>query len=451
MTRHPLRKPAWPTLALALAFASVPPSALAGACPACTPSGLEAHEWGTFTTVSASSGRALAGLFVDASRLPAFVHGLPYFNYDPVKGWAGMDRLRNVTVKMETPVLYFYAQKETPVQVNVKFRGGTISQWYPHCSDCEANPSAASVDFGKEPYAGHIGWKATVLAPNDTPAYTSAALGGETPEWTAPRNATANLLRGDKGEVEKFLFYRGLGNFPSPIAMNFLDDGTLEGVLCIGNHGQQDIEHLMVYERGSPAGPKYDSETPSIWYQGPLKAGQELKLKRSTLSPDYGQGMNAMESFHGDLVQAGLTDQEARGLLNTWYDGYFIERGLKAFWILPRAQVDAILPLEITPVPDKLERVIVGRSEILTPGFERELKRVQAADSLARYDGDKYRLAYLDFLYPGKDWGAASSVAAGLPGSAGRTAWRRTGWASPWFTPPHSGPVDLQGRSLPRE
>ena len=75
--------------------ATVAPSAQVEA-----PTGLEVHEWGTFTTLNSSAGKPLSGLYVDASRLPDFVHGLPYFNYDPLKGWATLDRLRNVTVKM---------------------------------------------------------------------------------------------------------------------------------------------------------------------------------------------------------------------------------------------------------------------------------------------------------------------------------------------------------------
>ena len=82
--------------------------------------GFIVHEWGTFTTVSAGDGRPLGGLYVDASRLPAFVQGVPFFNYDPASGWAPLSKLRHVTVKMETPVLYFYSPAPLDVEVQVR-------------------------------------------------------------------------------------------------------------------------------------------------------------------------------------------------------------------------------------------------------------------------------------------------------------------------------------------
>lgn len=433
------RKKSWKTTFLVL-LASLAPSGFA----------LEIHEWGTFTTLNSSTGNGLSGLFVDASRLPAFVHGLPYFNYDPVSGWASPDKLRNVTVKMETPVLYFYSDKEVDVDVKVKFQGGTISQWYPQCYDCEANPSAASVDFAKEPYQGHIAWKAKVLAPGSNLPYTTTALGGETGEWTAPRSTLANQLRGQQGEIEKFLFYRGLGNFTSALQISFKNPGTL----VLRNTGDEDIPWVMIYDRQGDL-----SYPASIWFQGPLKAHANIEAGKSTDDfPSYGPGTAAMDSLYNHLVVAGLSTQEARALLNTWYNGYFIEGGLKAFWILPRAQVDRILPLEITPMPDKIVRVIVGRSEILSPAFEETLYKAKADDSLdAKYGTDKYFLAYHDFLAKGKDWHLATALdqsQSRSPASDGaRNAWNgfgQRGRASPWFsrTGEAGGFVDLRGHAV---
>jgi hypothetical protein len=41
------------------------------------------------------------------------------------------------TVRMETPVLYFYSPRETTVSVKVSFAKGTITEWYPHASAVE--------------------------------------------------------------------------------------------------------------------------------------------------------------------------------------------------------------------------------------------------------------------------------------------------------------------------
>jgi hypothetical protein len=158
-----------------------------------------------------------------------------------------------------------------------------------------------------------------------------------------------------------------------------------------------------------------------------------------------------MNELHAAMVKSGLYADEARALLNTWYNGYFIEGGIKAFWIVPRKEVDRILPLEITPAPDSLERVIIGRSEILTPDFEAKLRA--EGGLLPTYAKDKYYLAYLDFLgrkaFP-------SGVTAKGPVSAKRPWKMALPWEGPLGSPAFQAPGrgglrDLSGRAaLPR-
>ena len=69
------------------------------------------HEWGTFTSISGSDGQLLAGLEREEERLPPFVHSLEGMqNHGPFgyrsKGFYMMRPLKNVTIKMETPVIY---------------------------------------------------------------------------------------------------------------------------------------------------------------------------------------------------------------------------------------------------------------------------------------------------------------------------------------------------------
>ena len=400
--------------------------------------GLVVHEWGTFTTVSTSTGQPLGGLYVDATRLPGFVQGLPYFNHDAAAGWAPLTKLRNVTVKMETPVLYFYSPESLDVDVKVDFKGGTISQWYPHAYRTETNPEGSFVDFAEKPYAGHIAWKAKVLAPNANPAYSTAASGQETLEWTAPRQVASNMLRGEKGEYERFLFYRGLGNFPNTVKLIFYGDSAFKVI----NEGDEDIPWMLVYQHeGNESAPEM------IRFQGPLKANTGVSLK---LTPPpataLSEAWQARDSLAAHLVQAGLNADEARAMLNTWYNSYFFENGLKAFWILPRAMVDRILPLSITPAPEKTERVIVGRSEVLTPAFERELRRARQADTLDHFSHDKYYRVYQDFLAndggPGGVGLRPPLRSAGNPAASPTAPGLRFRWQGP-------GPRDALGRSAP--
>ncbi len=48
------------------------------------------------------------------------------------------------------------------------------------------------------------------------------------------------------------------------------------------------------------------------------------------------------------LARHGLYPKEAEAMVKTWEDSWF-EEGFRVFYVLPRQQTDAILPLEITP------------------------------------------------------------------------------------------------------
>jgi hypothetical protein len=52
-------------------------------------------------------------------------------------------------------------------------------------------------------------------------------------------------------------------------------------------------------------------------------------------------------------------------MLTTWCDSWF-EEGARLIYIASRSAVDAILPLRIEPEPADVERVFVGRIELIT-------------------------------------------------------------------------------------
>src|SRR5215467_5083056 len=111
------------------------------------PKELTAHEWGTFTTVAGENGLAIDWLPLGGpSDLPCFVEHFQNratiklvpaeyagpFDYEHARG-ALLGKVR-----METPVLYFYAPQETSVDVKVRFPRGLMTEWYPHADVMEA-------------------------------------------------------------------------------------------------------------------------------------------------------------------------------------------------------------------------------------------------------------------------------------------------------------------------
>src|SRR5437867_9080781 len=93
------------------------------------PPGLNVHEWGTFTSVAGENGTAMTWQpFGGPTDLPCFVDR-----------FRGFKSALMGTVRMETPVLYFYTSRETIANVKVRFPKGVITEWYPRAVTSASN------------------------------------------------------------------------------------------------------------------------------------------------------------------------------------------------------------------------------------------------------------------------------------------------------------------------
>src|ERR1700756_4511813 len=120
--------------------------------------GLTAHEWGTFTSIAGRDGSAVEWLPLTGSTdLPSFVE---HFRN------AGFKLGLRGTVRMETPVLYFYDSKEETVSVNVSFAKGLITEWYPHASSVEPTANIYDGTLYGQHIDGSIAWDAVTVSPN---------------------------------------------------------------------------------------------------------------------------------------------------------------------------------------------------------------------------------------------------------------------------------------------
>src|SRR5258708_39897995 len=87
------------------------------------PAELTVHEWGTFTSVAGEDGSAIDWDALGCgSDLPKFVNEF---------GSRGFKCGLRGTVRMETPVMYFYSPREVEAHVKVAFPQGLITEWYP--------------------------------------------------------------------------------------------------------------------------------------------------------------------------------------------------------------------------------------------------------------------------------------------------------------------------------
>ena len=389
-----------------------------------TAAAYDLHEWGTFTTVSGSDGRLLTGLQREEEPLPPFVHshfGLENGQMPSIAefsrivaqhgtagfappGSKGLGRrpVSGVTVKMETPVIYFHSDTAFKARVRVGFEGGSISQWYPDRSGGEtlpepprpANPKESptplekwNLDFSK-PRTGAIEWEVDVLTPEESRA-TLTFKPRDSVNWLRARVPEANVVRTASGESENYLFYRGIGNFTPGLHTTISADETLH----LENKTGGDIPYLLVFEQTGEQ-IRWHART------GGLASGAQLDIAESALTNTAG-GFPApiYQSMKSGLTATGLLVSEADAMIQTWWTSYFERDGLRVFWIVPAATTDRILPLTVTPAPEKTVRVLVGRSEVLRPRQETQwlatsrLTGDQAAQWQYLVNGDRFGLA----------------------------------------------------------
>jgi hypothetical protein len=318
--------------AAALTAAQAPPQA--------TP--LTVHEWGTFTSIAGEDGQAVRWLpQAGPSDLPCFVeHTLLQVKV----GFRG-------TIRMETPVLYFYAPREMSVGVGVQFRQGLITEWFPHGTVGQTGGNDGY-------YQGTLSWPDVRVSPGGPAAFPTES--GPSHYYKARDTDAAPIQVG--GQTEKFLFYRGVGTFAPPISAAVQSDGKV----VVWSPEEAPLGDLILFEnrRGAMA------------YNVRKVATGRTTLDRPALDDTTPTPQRDLVRI---LVANGLYPKEAEAMVATWSDSWF-EEGARLLYIAPRAAVDTIVPLSITPAPTDVARVFVGRMELVTPVTVRDVRLALAAN-----------------------------------------------------------------------
>jgi len=320
---------------------------------------LIAHEWGTFTSIADRTGQAVQWLPQNGSTdLPRFVK---HFRTAEFKvGLRG-------TIRMETPVLYFYSPTETMVSAKVGFSQGVITEWYPQASHIEPNPKSVLDDNALYSLHGDgsIAWNSVTVSPGLSANFPRDTNGIR--YFAARETASAPLsVRTHEGtEQEKFLFYRGVSVFKVPIAAQSTPDGKVH----VKNLGADEIPSVILFERrGEKLG---------------YRLGGQVQTQATLDPPELTATMESMSRDLQDVLTGqGLYPDEARAMIETWRQSWF-EEGSRLLYIVPRHFVDKVLPLSVNPAPSQIARVFVGRLELITPATEHAIETALAAKDLS--------------------------------------------------------------------
>ncbi len=378
------------------------------------PKGLVAHEWGTFTSVQGADGVLLDWRPLETSKLPNFVYNWqnPGLNRRSA-GFPGFGKGIILTLqRMETPVIYFYSEHEESVDVAVKFPKGLITEWYPQAA--KIGPSMVPVPAAVariDNYAGQAGinpgfrlaslfdsaaltnsevrWKHVMILPDhgDKVKLVRDSSGSH---YFAARETDAAYLRLDslertnpQPELEKFLFYRGVGNFATPLRVTMdgregqsqrrngegrLAESDAGEKITLANTGVEGIKHLYLLrvENGRGQYSRLDILRGGETWSARIEGSEQL-VGLEELSRKLGADVAA------SLCSEGLYRREAEAMVKTWKDSWFAEDGVRVLYVLSREWTDRTLPITIRPTPKELVRVMVGRAEVLTPRLEQRL------------------------------------------------------------------------------
>jgi hypothetical protein len=339
---------------------------------------LEVHEWGTFTVLAGSNGSQATWYSPvrEIAKLPPFVHSIG------LGGKSGASKIR-----METPVIYFYPEKPMQVSVEATFTNGMITEVFPY---------SPSVLTSLNPMLGKMSNKATWTGFLHPPADNNAmsripripAAKNEEPYGAAREVPDAWIFESDLKkipgldvqpplpEMEKFIFYRGAGDAYLPLH-TFMNgsDVTLTnqalGPLPFGT---------ALRVRGGKA--SWIAIQRVATY---LTDGKPSNNTAQVTLPPVDRWLDEVESelaaaWKSALAADGLTSAEASAMVETWRKTWFREEGDRVLTLMPRATIDQMLPLKISPQPAKTERVFVARIEMISPEKEQAIVRLLNSD-----------------------------------------------------------------------
>ena len=331
-----------------------------------TGSSLVVHEWGTFTSVADRNGnevwwRALEG----PADLPCFVHRDPVIHKGFNSSW----------IRMETPVLYFYSPQRTQASVKVWLPKGRLTEWYPDAARQGMDTTWGPVE---------------IMPGAALPLPESAGSS----HYFAARNTDAAPIRVGV-ETEKMIFYRGIADFSVPVRPRFKDGGERLEIAAT-----EKIPRAFLFENrnGRVGFRAIGGWTGSVVVAPPELTADAAGLRRELVAA---------------LEGAGLYRKEAEAMVETWRDSWF-EEGMRLLYLVPRSVIDREVPLSIKPAPASIERVFMGRVELLSPEMAGELTQALNsgnAGELRRYG--RFAMAFADAIGWTKSFGVSGGQSNG--------------------------------------
>ena len=302
---------------------------------------LEVHEWGSINIVTGEDSVRVGDISDDQSDLPNFV-----------EVWKKQAVVRPMVI--EKPILYFYTQKAQNINVSVTYPHGVFTQWWPKPNSFYPYPPRPGQKAAIK--GGMLNWR-VALDPQGKFDKAMPNMDNH-PWWNTARDVDAATVRELRSNgTEKFLFYRGAGQFTPTLNVSVNDEGKFV-LKNKENTNSREVYTIHVEE----------GQKPLIHYLPSIK-DEDQKNKKVFNSAD-----DAAAHLKARLEAKGLFPKEAAGMVKIWKKSMFEKIGQRAMYMMEKADIDKMLPLRIHPKPTKEVRVMLIRFECLSLSVKSMIK-----------------------------------------------------------------------------
>jgi hypothetical protein len=202
-------------------------------------------------------------------------------------------------------------------------------------------------------------WQSLIVSPQ-LPAWAKLAAVPRDAKynwWSRLRQVPADYVV-SRNEAERFLYYDGPTHRPSPVEV------VLSGGKLLWRKKAEEPVH-----RETAPEPVYTRQTKTFGRSGmfvQVRKGQaraEIIPEEAVIGP--AGGFKISQELLGDaagmlmnmLTEAGLTQEEARGLVDAWRPQFFEKGGDRLLVRFSSEDYDAMCPMQIQPSPTQLVRV----------------------------------------------------------------------------------------------
>jgi hypothetical protein len=211
-------------------------------------------------------------------------------------------------------------------------------------------------------------WQSVIASPKKLPWMSPPACGPDAKyDWWNQLRQVPSAWVSSRGEADRFFYYDGPSFAPTPVSALYKDGALAVRISAdllhlsnpAGFDGVEQHHRVRGYEQrdGLFITVVHGQPTAKRVPIGPADATVQLQPL-----PDH-TGPAAIAMFRQMLIDAGLTDAEAGGLIVSWKHHFFETDGKRFLLLMSASDYDTLCPIQVQPVPTEMTRVGIVLTE----------------------------------------------------------------------------------------